>query len=230
MTAFATHPGAFSRESISAAVRNGFFTGALISRLRSQGKTTDVRQLMGCVRDDVLEATGGRQQPYTAGSLHGDLCLVVPSNELEPVRPACVLRFRAPGCTAFSDPLFSFQTAIGFRASIVAGNLEALLRHLSSGESPTQSFVCIDNRALAHVDAVPSPLLGFSYMPVGGRARKYVIRLAPRISRFAQANSWTPIHFAGYYGQAGCAQALLGRGANVNQTLVRLTSPCVDTI
>ncbi len=91
MTAFATHPGASSRESISAAVRNGFFTGALKNKLRSQGKTTDVRRLLGCVRDDVLEATGGRQQPYTAGSLHGDLCLVVPSDEVGPVRPACVV-------------------------------------------------------------------------------------------------------------------------------------------
>ena len=109
MTAFATHPGAFSRESISAAVRNGFFTGALKNKLRSQGKTTDIRHLLGSVRDDVLEATGGRQQPYTAGSLHGDLCLVVPSDEMEPVRPACVAvqgsRMRRIQCPAviFSD-------------------------------------------------------------------------------------------------------------------------------
>ncbi len=88
MTVFGTHPGAFSREAISASVRNGFFTGALTARLRSQGKSTDVRQLLGGVRDDVMEATGGRQQPYIAGSLHEDLCLVVPSDALEPVRPA----------------------------------------------------------------------------------------------------------------------------------------------
>jgi hypothetical protein len=147
MTAFATHPGAFSRESISAAVRNGFFTGALKTRLRSQGKSTDIRQLMGSVRDDVLEATGGRQQPYTAGSLHGDLCLVVPSEEMEPVRPACVTaqhprtrRFINEQCSTVQCSTV-FQITIGFRASIQAGNLEALLRHLSSGESPSQSFV-----------------------------------------------------------------------------------------
>ncbi len=87
ITAFATHPGSVSRESISASVRNGFFSGALINRLLSQGKTTDIRQLLGGVRDDVSEATGGRQQPFIAGSLNGDLCLVVPSDELEPVRP-----------------------------------------------------------------------------------------------------------------------------------------------
>ncbi|MFY7871707.1 MAG: hypothetical protein ACOVQL_04965 [Limnohabitans sp.] len=29
------------------------------------------------------------------------------------------------------------------------------------------------------------------------------------------------MHVAGYYGQGECAQALLWRGANVNQTLVR---------
>jgi hypothetical protein len=53
-------------------------------------------------------------------------------------------------CRAFSDLLSSCQIAVGFRASIEAGDLEALLRHLSSGESPTQSFVCIDNRVFAH--------------------------------------------------------------------------------
>jgi hypothetical protein len=90
MTVFGTHPGAFSRESVSSTARNGFFTGALKTRLQMQGKTTDIRHLAGSVRDDVLEATGGRQQPYTAGSLHGDLCLVVPSDDLEPVRPAYV--------------------------------------------------------------------------------------------------------------------------------------------
>ncbi len=157
MTAFATHPGAFSRESISAVVRNGFFTGALKNKLRSQGKTTDIRHLLGSVRDDVLEATGGRQQPYTAGSLHGDLCLVVPSDELEPVRPAWSLRASDPACTAFNVPLFSIQIAVDFRASLQAGHLEALLRHLSSGESPTQSFVS-NNRALAHACLVPSSL------------------------------------------------------------------------
>ncbi len=67
-----------------------------------------------------------------------------------------VLRVSAPACTAFNVPLFSLQIAVGFRASIQAGNLEALLRHLSSGEYPTQSFVSIDNRVLAHAGPVPS--------------------------------------------------------------------------
>jgi len=52
-----------------------------------------------------------------------------------------VLRVSAPACTAFNVPLFSFQIAVGFRASIQAGNLDALLRHLSSVESPSQMFV-----------------------------------------------------------------------------------------
>ncbi len=79
MGVFSTHPGAPSREAMSASVRNGYFTGAFLSRLRAQGKTTDIRLLIGSVRDDVMEATGGRQQPHIAGSLDGSICLVVPS-------------------------------------------------------------------------------------------------------------------------------------------------------
>ncbi len=44
-------------------------------------------------------------------------------------------------CRAFSDLVSSCQIAVGFWASVEAGNLEALLRHLSSGESPSQMSV-----------------------------------------------------------------------------------------
>jgi hypothetical protein len=115
MTVFGTHPGAFSREAISASVRNGFFTGALKTRLRSQGKTTDVRQLLGGVRNDVMEATGGRQQPYIAGSLHEDLCLVVPSDALEPVRAARVA-VQHPGMQSIQ------RTVLCFRYPSVSGH------------------------------------------------------------------------------------------------------------
>jgi tetratricopeptide (TPR) repeat protein len=48
---------------------NGPFAKALAARLRTPG--LDVRRLFDAVRDEVLAATGGRQQPFIYGTLAG---------------------------------------------------------------------------------------------------------------------------------------------------------------
>jgi uncharacterized caspase-like protein len=48
---------------------NSPFTRAFISQLKVPGR--ELRRLFDDVRDDVLEATGKRQQPFTYGSLPG---------------------------------------------------------------------------------------------------------------------------------------------------------------
>jgi uncharacterized caspase-like protein len=48
---------------------NSPFAKALAARLVTPG--LEVRQLFISVRDDVLAATGARQQPFTYGSLPG---------------------------------------------------------------------------------------------------------------------------------------------------------------
>jgi hypothetical protein len=222
MTVYGTHPGAFSRESISESARNGFFTGSLKTRLRSQGKTTDVRQLLGSVRDDVLEATGGRQQPYIAGSLHGDLCLVIPGDELEPVRVPPLI---VSACRAFIAPIFSLQIAAGFLASIETGNLEALLHHLSSGESPSKVFVG-DEKCIAFL-VFFSPTCMESSRVCSFDHSQTIVRIVYMFWQCLQANGWTPLRLASECGQLECIKALIGRGANVNQALVRLASPYI---
>jgi hypothetical protein len=55
--------------------RNSPFTTALLNHLTTPG--LDIRKAFGFIRDDVLSATGGQQEPYTTNSLGGnDVALV----------------------------------------------------------------------------------------------------------------------------------------------------------
>jgi hypothetical protein len=48
---------------------NSPFARAFVARLKTPGR--EVRRMFDDIRDDVLNATGQRQQPYTYGSLPG---------------------------------------------------------------------------------------------------------------------------------------------------------------
>jgi uncharacterized caspase-like protein len=48
---------------------NSPFTVALAQRLATPG--VEINKLLRLIRDDVMEATAGRQEPYTYGSLPG---------------------------------------------------------------------------------------------------------------------------------------------------------------
>jgi uncharacterized caspase-like protein len=64
---------------------NSPFTAALAKHLTTPG--LDVRKAFGLVRDDVLESTGNRQEPFVYGSLGGSDVALVPAPNAEP-RPA----------------------------------------------------------------------------------------------------------------------------------------------
>ena len=65
--------------------KNSPFTLALANHLTTPG--LDVRKAFGFVRDDVLKATGNRQEPFVYGSLGGDDVPLVPA-KLAPATPA----------------------------------------------------------------------------------------------------------------------------------------------
>jgi len=55
--------------------RNSPYATALVKHIATPG--LDVRRAFGFIRDDVLQATGNRQEPYVYGSLGGaDIALV----------------------------------------------------------------------------------------------------------------------------------------------------------
>ena len=57
--------------------KNSPFTVALSGHLTTPG--LDIRKALGFVRDDVLKATGNRQEPFVYGSLGGDDVALVPA-------------------------------------------------------------------------------------------------------------------------------------------------------
>jgi len=74
LIAFSAKPGSLASDD---AGRNSPFTLALAKHLTTPG--LDVRRAFGFVRDDVLESTGHRQEPYLYGSLGGDEVPLVPA-------------------------------------------------------------------------------------------------------------------------------------------------------
>lgn len=68
LIAFASKAG--STASDGDGTRNSPFTMALVEHITKPG--LDLRKAFGYVRDDVLKATGNRQEPYLYGSLGGD--------------------------------------------------------------------------------------------------------------------------------------------------------------
>jgi uncharacterized caspase-like protein len=74
LIAFATKPNAIALDGKGP---NSPFTAALVKHLGTPGH--DVRLALGDVRDDVLASTGGKQEPYLAGSLGSGIFAIVGS-------------------------------------------------------------------------------------------------------------------------------------------------------
>src|SRR5258708_31673327 len=72
VVAFAAKAGLTALDGNS---KNSPYAAALVRHIATPG--LDVRRAFGFVRDDVLQATGNRQEPYVYGSLGGaDIALV----------------------------------------------------------------------------------------------------------------------------------------------------------
>ncbi|MDA9477449.1 caspase (peptidase) [Bradyrhizobium sp. CCBAU 65884] len=82
MIAFAAKAGSTASDGDS---RNSPFATALAEHLPKPG--LDLRKAFGFVRDDVLKATGSRQEPYVYGSLGGDDVPLVPAKPVAVAGP-----------------------------------------------------------------------------------------------------------------------------------------------
>ena len=83
LVAFAAKAGSFSYDGDGP---NSPFTSALVKYITRPG--LDIRIAFGMVRDDVLRATGNRQEPYVYGSLGGGDVALVPATPTEPAPSA----------------------------------------------------------------------------------------------------------------------------------------------
>jgi uncharacterized caspase-like protein len=74
LIAFASKAGSTASDGDG---KNSPFTAALVNHVTKPG--LDLRKAFGYVRDDVLKATGNRQEPYLYGSLGGDDLPLIPA-------------------------------------------------------------------------------------------------------------------------------------------------------
>jgi hypothetical protein len=96
LVAYAAKAGAFSYDGDGP---NSPFASALIRHVAEPG--LDIRIALGRVRDEVLKATGGRQEPFIYGSLGGAIIPLVPSSKkIEPAPPAPAVAARESGAPA----------------------------------------------------------------------------------------------------------------------------------
>jgi hypothetical protein len=81
LIAYAAKAGSVSSDGTGA---HSPFTAALMKHLTEPG--VDIRIALGKVRDEVLKATGGRQEPFVYGSLGGETVSLVPIPEPKTAR------------------------------------------------------------------------------------------------------------------------------------------------
>jgi hypothetical protein len=107
LVAFATRPGSTADDG---AGDNSPFAAALLKNLTVPGR--DIRIALGHVRDDVMRATGSRQEPFVAGSLGGAVLALVPeaSKPVEPTRQISVLP-NPQGAAPVADPQRDYELA-----------------------------------------------------------------------------------------------------------------------
>jgi hypothetical protein len=76
LVAFAAKAGSTASDGNS---KNSPYAAALVKYIAAPG--LDLRRVFGFVRDDVMKATGNRQEPYVYGTLGGDDVPLVPAKE-----------------------------------------------------------------------------------------------------------------------------------------------------
>src|SRR6266446_9348887 len=110
LVAFAAKAGLTALDGNS---KNSPYATALVKHIATPG--LDVRRAFGFVRDDVLQATGYRQEPYVYGSLGGADVALVPVAPVAPVPPT-------------STPTVNPQSEIrrDFELALQVGNKDAL--------------------------------------------------------------------------------------------------------
>ena len=130
LVAFAAKAGLTALDGNS---KNSPYATALVKHIATPG--LDLRRAFGFVRDDVLQATGNRQEPYVYGSLGGaDVALV-------PGKPAAL----APAANAQSETRRDYELALQL------GNKDALNAFLT--QYPDGYYASLAKLQLARIAA-----------------------------------------------------------------------------
>jgi uncharacterized caspase-like protein len=144
LVAFAAKAGSTASDGNS---KNSPYATALVKYIGTPG--LDLRRVFGFVRDDVMKATGNRQEPYVYGTLGGDDVPLVPAKEVakETTKEATkeVAREAAPASTPRSEMRYDYELALQ------VGNKDALSFFIA--QYPDSYYANLAKLQLAKVDA-----------------------------------------------------------------------------
>ena len=127
--------------------KNSPYASALVKYIGTPGM--DLRRVFGFVRDDVMKATGNKQEPYVYGTLGGDDVPLVPGAAKEAVaaapQPAPPPLPAAPALSARAETRHDYELALQI------GNKDALNYFLA--QYPDGYYANLAKLQLAKIDA-----------------------------------------------------------------------------
>jgi uncharacterized caspase-like protein len=168
LIAFATKPNAVAEDGKGP---NSPFTAALVKHLLTPG--LDLRIALGKVRDEVMVATGGRQEPYVTSSLGGEVVAIVPGMPSSgPPTPAARPNEAAEAWAAVKDSTSIAQLEIiagRYKGTVYADLAQARVAELRKQQTalavpPSAPRPAVDGRRPAWMDA---PIVNFGPNAIG---------------------------------------------------------------
>jgi len=147
LVSFAAKEGTVASDG---AGRNSPYTRGLLANLETPG--LEVNFMFRKIRDSVIEATGGKQEPFTYGSLPGTSIYLKP-----PVQTAALQSTVQPQAQLIVPPPASDQIEVSYWVSIVNLNSKDLFQSYIN-RYPGGQFVEIARYRVAQIDGVKRTL------------------------------------------------------------------------
>ena len=152
LVAFAAKAGSTASDGNS---KNSPYAAALVKYIGTPG--LDLRRVFGFVRDDVMKATGNRQEPYVYGTLGGDDVPLVPAKETAketakgPTREPAGEPAREAAKEAAPSPTLRSEIRRDYELALQVGNKDAL--NFFIVQYPDGYYASLAKLQLAKIDA-----------------------------------------------------------------------------
>ncbi|MET3968299.1 caspase family protein [Bradyrhizobium sp. S3.5.5] len=152
LVAFAAKAGSTASDGNS---KNSPYAAALVKYIGTPG--LDLRRVFGFVRDDVMKATGNRQEPYVYGTLGGDDVPLVPAKETPketakgPTREPAGEPAKEAAKEAAPSPTLRSEIRRDYELALQVGNKDAL--NFFIVQYPDGYYASLAKLQLAKIDA-----------------------------------------------------------------------------
>ena len=146
LVAFAAKAGSTASDGNS---KNSPYAAAFVKYIGTPG--LDLRRVFGFVRDDVMKATGNRQEPYVYGTLGGDDVPLVPAKETEGTKEPAGEPAKEAAKKAAPSPTLRSEIRRDYELALQVGNKDAL--NFFIVQYPDGYYASLAKLQLAKIDA-----------------------------------------------------------------------------